>query len=124
MERLILPIPPSVNGLYKPSGRGVYKSRAAIRWQKDVAILASSWRNRTRWIPTTERKVIANIWTYWPDNKIHDTHNLYKVLFDGLEGILYDNDFWVIVRQQDFSVDSDNPRVEIALELFTAEVPI
>lgn len=46
-----------------------------------------------------------------------DTHNREKVLLDALEGVLYQDDRWVLVQEQDFTVDRENPRVEIELEV-------
>ena len=34
-------------------------------------------------------------------------------MWDALEGIVYDDDRWVLPRCQDFGVDGGNPRVEL-----------
>ncbi|KKX54472.1 hypothetical protein X546_15655 [Brevibacillus borstelensis cifa_chp40] len=50
---------------------------------------------------------------YWPTGRKRDVENVGKLLWDALEGIVYENDRWLLPRYMDFSVDQDNPRVEI-----------
>lgn len=120
---LTLPLPRSVNSLvtWSPSGTLV-KRRDAVQWSRDALLVARAWRKAQGWTPTVGEKVIMRIWTYWPDARYRDTHNLYKVLLDALQGVLYDNDYWVLVRQQDFTVDPDHPRLALTLSRFAEEV--
>ncbi|EJY56247.1 endodeoxyribonuclease RusA [Alicyclobacillus hesperidum URH17-3-68] len=37
-------------------------------------------------------------------------------MLDALEGVLYVDDRWVLVREMDFEIDKANPRIEIELE--------
>ena len=121
--RLVLPLPRSVNSLvtYSPSG-SLVKRHDVVRWSRDAMLLARVWRRTAQWVPTVREKVIVRLWTYWPDGTYRDTHNLYKVLFDALQGVLYDNDYWVLPRQQDFIVDRNQPRLELTLSRFSEEV--
>lgn len=77
--------------------------------------LAQVWRRDTGWTPTRGAKVVVDWWVWWPDGKTRDPSNLEKVMWDAFEGILYDNDKWVLPRCQDFDVDQENPRVELSL---------
>lgn len=111
---LVLSLPPSVNNWLFVTKRGrLAKTEIAVVWSRQAGWEARRWRKSAHWQPTVDQKIIADIWTYWPDCKIRDTHNLYKILFDALEGILYDNDRWVLARQRDFAVDFAHPRIEI-----------
>ena len=49
------------------------------------------------------------------DKRKRDTHNYFKVLFDALEGVLYDNDYYVMPRVMGVAIDRDNPRIELSL---------
>lgn len=115
--RLVLPIPLSVNGLVVFTSRGLRKHPQAQAWARDARVWAALWAKDQGWQMTRKRKVVLQVWTYWPDAHYRDTHNLYKVLLDGLQGVLYDNDYWVLVRQEDFQVDAACPRVELWLEV-------
>lgn len=109
-------MPPSVNswlGLNRRTGT-IYKKPAAVEWAKDAFFIAQAWRKQVGWRPTFGKKVVADWWVYWPDQGTHDPNNLEKVMWDALEGVIYDNDKWVLPRCQDFDVDVKNPRVEIA----------
>lgn len=49
---------------------------------------------------------------YFPRRGMDD-NNIYKLLNDSMEGIVFDNDSRVLTRTQKILYDSDNPRVEI-----------
>lgn len=44
-----------------------------------------------------------------------DDNNLYKLLNDSLENIIYDNDSRVLTRTQRIMIDKENPRIEITV---------
>ena len=118
-KALVLPLPMSVNSLYQWGRRGhVYKHPDAVRWTQAARVKARAWRRQTGWTPTHQQKVVAWVRTFWPDEARRDTHNLYKVLWDALEGVLYDDDYWVLVRQADFAIDPQDPRIEISFQLY------
>lgn len=111
--RLIVPIPPSVNHFLGIRRGRVFKTAPAIRWEKEALILGQHWRQQTHWNPTVGKKIIADWWVWWPDAGVHDPNNLEKVLWDAFEGIVYDDDRWVLPRCQNFELDTQNPRVEV-----------
>ena len=114
--RLMLPLPPSVNRLITVDRMGrLVKRQDAITWAHEAQIRADHWRQRTHWRPIQGRKIVVDWWIWWPDAGVHDPSNLEKVLWDALEGILYDNDRWILPRCQDFAVDAQHPRIELAL---------
>jgi len=59
-------------------------------------------------------KIICKMWYFFPDNRRRDTHNTFKILFDAIEkGGLYKDDKYVMPWVMDFTVDRDNPRLEM-----------
>jgi crossover junction endodeoxyribonuclease RusA len=122
-KRLILPLPPSVNHMYRnvtlPTGRRIrVVDTQGKQWEKDATILASQWVHKGPWKPPDPGvKVALKLWYWWPSKRRMDTHNRSKLLCDTLEGILYPDDRWVLVQEQNFEVDKGNPRVEIELEV-------
>jgi crossover junction endodeoxyribonuclease RusA len=116
MLKLTLPIVPSVNHCY----RNVTVNRRILtkdgqNWLHQAQWTAKAEAKKQGWNITDGVKLIMEIWTYWPDNRRRDTHNSHKLLCDALEGVLYVNDRFVLVRDMDFTVDKHNPRVEIVL---------
>lgn len=120
MTRLVLPLPPSVNHMYRNFTKGGRRMRVIThdgqKWQQDARLIAQAWRGRNAWIIAADSKIALKLWYYWPDNRRTDTHNRSKILCDTLEGILYEDDRWVLVQEQDFDVDRSNPRVEVELQ--------
>lgn len=114
--RYTLPLPPSVNHMYRNAGRGKrIKTQAATdwieraQWEIKIAARAQGWKL------SEGEKLVMKITAFWPDNRRRDVHNLHKLLCDVPEEIAYDDDKYVIVQDQDFSVDRVNPRVEVEL---------
>ena len=119
--RLVLTIPVSVNDWVRVSRTGgIYKTVRAKEWACTAMWEAKVWRQKTGWHPTHHRKIVADYWIWWPDTRRHDPSNIEKVMWDALEGIVYDDDRWVLPRCQDFGVDERNRRVE--LEFWIKEV--
>lgn len=119
MTRLVLPLPPSVNHMYRnvtlPTGRRMRVVNSdGKKWERDATLLAQAWAHRNEWHPPPDgEKVALRLWYWWPDRRRTDTHNRSKILCDALEGVLYPDDRWVLVQEQWFDVDKHNPRVEI-----------
>lgn len=114
-------MPVSVNRWVQISKRGgLIKTANAREWAQTAMLIAQAWRHKTGWHPTHHQKIVADYWIWWPDTRRHDPSNIEKVMWDALEGIVYDDDRWLIPRCQDFGVDGDNPRVE--LEFWVKEV--
>lgn len=132
VRRLVLPLPPTTNhshfmtteekldvssGVVQIRNRPIRRRTQKTRdWMDDAATLAIDWKNRNRWRAPKEEKVICRLWYFWPDGRRRDTHNIPKVLLDALTGILWSDDRWVLVQEQDWQIDRRDPRVE--LEVF------
>jgi crossover junction endodeoxyribonuclease RusA len=117
--RLTIPIVPSVNHCY----RNVTVSRRILTpkaraWAEEVQLRAKLAARQQGWEFSAGEKLIMELTTYWPDKRRRDTHNAHKLLADSLEGVLYEDDRWVLIRDIDFRIDRRQPRVEITLKRF------
>jgi len=119
--RLIVPIPPSVNHLYRNARIKnriipVY-TQSAIDWRTETILLAKNWANLNQW-QMAEGKVIVRLWFYFPDRRKRDTHNTLKALMDALEeSHIYENDRYALPHIMNYEVDKENPRVELEFEM-------
>lgn len=122
MKRLVLPLPPSVNHSHinVRHGRRLMRirSEATRQFLVEAAWLARKWSLETRWmVPKPSEKVIVRLWVFWPDKRRRDTDNIWKLTLDSMTGILWADDRQALPRVMDFSVDRENPRVEIEVEV-------
>jgi len=117
--KLVLSIPTSVNALYCTARGGRRfinpKGKAWISQTQTKALYECVTQ---KWPLSKNEKLVAKLWVIWPDNRKRDVHNLEKILWDALEGIVYENDMYVLPQFQDFSVDKHRPRVEIEITKF------
>jgi Holliday junction resolvase RusA-like endonuclease len=110
---------PSANAIFinNNSGRGGGMKRLnpmAEDKLKEWKELSEQWVKRNKWTKQDVGvKVVANMVFYLPDEKMRDTHNAKKLLLDALEGVIHENDMWILDRTIDFHFDADNPRIEI-----------
>lgn len=84
----------------------IRNSRALI----NVAIEEQNWVKQT---PSTW--FYMDLIFFMPDRKIRDSHNMLKLLLDVMEGIVYNNDYYVCPRIQSVEYDKDNPRIELCI---------
>lgn len=117
--RLTLPVVPSVNHCY----RNVAINRrimtpTAKAWVQEVQLKAKLAAREQGWRFSSNEKLVMELTTYWPDRRKRDTHNQHKLLCDALEGVLYKDDRWVLIRDIDFRLDRGKPRVEVVLRRF------
>lgn len=113
---LSLPVPVTENHAYfYRMGRKNLNS-IAKKWMSNAEEITVEEIKKQHWKTTVKQKVIVEIHTYWPDARIRDTHNSYKLLFDALENAkVFDNDRYAMARQIDYSIDRENPRVELKI---------
>jgi len=119
--RFSVPVPPSVNHSYRrytnKRGRTMnVLTNKAKTWQEEAHVIAQDAANRTGWVCPMGSKVVVRLWFYWPDKRRRDPNNCHKLLADSLEGVCYDDDKWALLRDMDFTVDRDKPRVEVEVE--------
>jgi len=111
-----LPIPPSVNHMYRnftKNGRRMRVHTAeAKRFFTDAGWKLKPTVTAARWVALDE-KTVVDLWVWWPDRRIRDVDNLNKGILDALK--LYKvvtDDHFCLPRWQDYYYDPRNPRVE------------
>lgn len=127
---LTLPVPISINSLYVnqfkydyylkrrvPTGGRVLSS-SGEKQKKDIQKIASEQVKLQNWdYAWTEDK---NNFLYLDVNiffarRGRDSDNVFKLLHDSLEKIVFDNDSRILPRVQKVLYDTENPRVEVSL---------
>lgn len=113
---LTLPIVPSVNNCY----RNISIHRRILTaygkaWKEEVQLLAKMEAKKQGWEFVAGKKLVMELRHFWPDHRRRDPGNSHKLLPDSLEGVLFDDDRWLLIRDIDFAVDKSNPRVEVVL---------
>ena len=124
MQRLILPIPPSLNHSHINIRRGNrlmrIRSTATKDFMCEAGWMAKGWCAAMNWTPPTkDRKIILRMWVWFPDKRKRDSDNILKILQDSLTGIMWLDDRQVLPRVMDVGVDKENPRVELNVEVMT-----
>lgn len=108
-------IAPSVNHMY--IGRTKKLTKTAEQYIRDTqqkcvqAMKEQNWQeeNDDVWYH-------MNLWFYFPDRRIRDSHNCIKLLLDCFEGILYKNDYFVMPCICHVTLDKENPRIEVTFK--------
>lgn len=115
--KLSLPLPPSVNHLHwNTKGGGKRLTTKATNYIRDSRGLINLAIEEQRWL-----KQSKNTWLYvdlvffMPDRRIRDSHNMLKLLLDVMQGVVYDNDYYVMPRIQSVEYDTNYPRVEVCI---------
>lgn len=88
-------------------------SPRAKQWISEARDIAVKEIKEQRWTIPDKQQIVAEIYTYFPDKRRRDCHNGAKIMFDGLEGIVYSDDKWILPRYMEVSVDKENPRAEV-----------
>lgn len=113
--KLVVPIPPSINHCYWYRAGKRIKSKVATDYCNALIERVHLFKKKSKFEGFEEnRKIRCNMMYYFPDNRNRDTHNTFKLLFDAIEdGGLYPNDRYVLPHVEDFTLDRDNPRLEL-----------
>lgn len=107
--RLTLPLPPSVNHLYKRYGSRVVKSEAGRAFVQEVQLIG-------RGCELLEGDVSITAILY-RSRKVGDIDNFNKALLDALQGVAYTNDRQVVELHLYLRTSAANPRVEVFVDL-------
>ncbi len=96
---------PSVNKIYlQRSGGGKTMSAPASRLFERWQGLAKVWTYETGWELTDKEKIVIELEAFFPDNSPRDTHNVFKLMMDALEKVIYKNDMYAMPRVMDFHI--------------------
>lgn len=112
-----------MNGHFRGGGGRRLKPIAEnhlFKWKE----IASKWQEENEWI--TQKgpvKVVIDLVFYLPSGQ-KDTHNAKKLLLDALEGIVHENDYYLLDRTLDFAVDDDSPRIEMDIYIAQNTMPL
>ncbi len=114
--KISLPIPPSVNHCYIRRNGRQQLSDQAYAWQDAARYIARQESKKCGWtIPDDGDKVVIELFVYWPNGRRRDMHNLHKLTADALEGAVYSDDRYALLRDMDYTIDRTNPRLELTI---------
>lgn len=113
MQKLILPLPPRLNSAYhpRPGGRGIFKSREAKEWEE-----AAGWIALEQGAICYPAHIQLELWIDQYHAREADIDSRLKVLLDGLQGILWENDKQIAALHVRNRRDQRNPRIELSVE--------
>lgn len=104
--------PPSTQHIYGRTNRGkVYMKAEGTSYKRDVMYEAKQVHKLGN--PPSDKDFVVGILYYFPDRRVRDLDNYKKLIYDGISGVVWDDDKQI---ELDFSrkyVDKDNPRIEI-----------
>jgi Holliday junction resolvase RusA-like endonuclease len=123
---LILPLPTSINSLYvneykynpttkkkEPTGARVL-GVDGLNKKKQIQKEAMKQLKGQEWDYEKSKEIFLYMDTFIYFNRVgRDDDNIYKLLKDSLQKIVYENDSRVLVRTQKIVFDTSNPRVEL-----------
>ena len=111
-----LPLPPSLNNCYRNVKINLrIMTPEARNWKLAAQALAMLAMKKQGWKKTEKEKVVVEQKFFWPDARKRDCSNCEKILSDSLNGIVFDDDCWLLNRVMDFEIDRENPRVELKI---------
>lgn len=108
---------PTVNHIYMQIGGGASRRLKPIAEQKLIEWrgIAMDWAVDHAWYSLDKpTQVILGLEYYLPTDCTGDTHNTKKLLLDALEGVIHNNDFYMLDQTLSLSFDDENPRIEIS----------
>lgn len=112
--KLILPLPISINHMYQTAGHKKRLTTQASNYIKTAQDIAKKSIKQQGWKRDKESVwYVMDLYFYYPDRKVRDSHNYLKLLMDCLEGLLFSNDYFLLPRIQYVTLDRENPRLEI-----------
>lgn len=110
-----IPVPPSVNHMYihKRNGSKILTSNAKA-YIKELQNICKKSKKEQGWKQDKECVwYVMDLYFYFPDKRKRDSHNCLKLLMDSLEGMLFENDYYILPRIQYVTLDRERPRVEV-----------
>jgi Holliday junction resolvase RusA-like endonuclease len=127
--KLTLPVPTSLNELYineyswnpkkkmrTPTGRRIL-SKDGEKCKEQLQQLTNTQMKDQEWDYdyTIDNYIYMDTIIYF-SRKGRDDNNIYKLLCDALEKIVYENDSRVLIRTQKILYDTVNPHIDVTLK--------
>ena len=106
-------LPPTDNHIYGQTGHRRFMYKEGKEWKEYVQFLALSKARSINW-KMIKASVKADIVFYLKRGR--DIQGSLKLLFDSLEGIVYDNDKRVVDFRVIKGYDKGKPRIEVSIE--------
>ena len=107
--------PVSTNHAYKVTSRGKF---ASIYMSADARAIKEDWqyqaKRQYKKKPLTE-EVSVTVRFYHKDKRKHDIDNYFKLLFDALSGIVWEDDVQIVELIAQKFIDKESPRIEVIL---------
>lgn len=111
IRKLVLPVPPSVNAIYKRGMTSVYKTQQARDYDDEVWVACYA-----AGIQTPTHDPVELTINFYPSNPRYDLDNVLKVLLDAMEKQVYTNDNQVMrIDATKHPADKQHPRVEVTI---------
>lgn len=104
-----------INHIYQNVGRGSRRlTTIAVQYIKTAQDIVKKEIKKTGW--KKDKRAVWNVmdlYFYFPDKRIRDSHNCLKLLTDCMEGLLFYDDYFLLPRIQTVQLDRENPRLEV-----------
>jgi len=115
--KFIVSLPPTENHAYIiTNNRKRILTKEAKDWQIDAGYRAVYAKRKQGWSLCRNEWLVMELYFFFPNRLMRDSPNMLKVLLDAFEGILYENDRYILPRIMEVMYDKDNPRLEIYLK--------
>ncbi|NCU28496.1 MAG: RusA family crossover junction endodeoxyribonuclease [Candidatus Moranbacteria bacterium] len=113
--KIDLPLPVSLNHMYiNIRGGGKRLNKRAEEYMRVARSLVNEAMLEQNWKMTNQGYwYYVDMIFYLPDVRIRDNHNMFKLLFDVLEGYVFCNDYYIMPRVESVELDRSNPRIEL-----------
>jgi Holliday junction resolvase RusA-like endonuclease len=102
----------------------VVNGRPRLSTKYSKAKDAICWLGKGVWGKPATWPVTVEVLVFPPNRRHYDIFNVTQLIFDGLQGAAYEDDFQIdygAVKRMD--IDKDNPRVEVTVKPFTDSLP-
>lgn len=111
---IILPLPPTMNSCYRnvAINRRIMTDKARS-WVDEAQLLALQQIKKQGWACSANRKIVCEVIVYFKTKARQDVENRGKLMWDTLQGIVYEDDKMLLPRYMNFFHDKNNPRVEL-----------
>lgn len=99
--RFTVPLAPSKNHSHctyidmRTGKRRLGPTNKTKKWKEEARAIAKTACDNIGWTCTQKQNVSLFLHVYFPDKRRRDAHNQEMVLFDALEGIVYDDDCYI-----------------------------
>ena len=113
--KLTVGLPLSINHMYyNTRGGGKRLTKLAEKYMANTRAYINAAIKDSKYKP--EGKCVwhyIDMVVYMPDRMVRDSHNMLKLLLDTMEGVAFENDYYIMPNILSVEYDKDNPRLEI-----------